>query len=367
MNQNRNPFPTVEDANCKPKSGFIFPVPSFCNKNHNSKCIQHYKAINGKEGLHKCPFGFVTNIRTINSRLETITCLNIKGVSERSEIRKNTKEDELLTRLTAPQYEEVMRSFSQVSGLINFAQNAQKEYESNKRSIRSAKSVIDDTLHELRKLNNQLKKQAFLLNKEVEKGKYDFEKITNYSKNVLATSQLVSVRLNAYDFTLNPEIIDSQTKTPTVIYKKFEKAKHCLSLFANEKNIIIVFKGNSKSLDAVFEIFELLPFILLENAIKYSLAGSEIICSFYDDGSRLKGISIQNIGPKPTAKEIEFLTEKGVRSENVVGKIDGTGIGLYIVKLICDFHEYSLKIETKGPSKISNNIEYASFNVIIEK
>ena len=117
---------------------------------------------------------------------------------------------------------------------------------------------------------------------------------------------------------------------------------------ANEKSINIKFinskknflvKGDKEKLNVLFKN-------ILDNAIKYSLPNTEISFEVnLKNGKVLIVIHDQGIGiPK---KDITRITERFYRSDNGKKlKIEGTGIGLSIVKHIINQHEGELRISS---------------------
>jgi two-component system phosphate regulon sensor histidine kinase PhoR len=126
-----------------------------------------------------------------------------------------------------------------------------------------------------------------------------------------------------------------------------EVISNCAEL-ANEKNINVKFinskkdflvKGDKEKLIALFKN-------ILDNAIKYSLTNTEISFEVKSkNGKVLIVIEDQGIGiPK---KDILRITERFYRSDNGKKlKIEGTGIGLSIVKHIINQHEGELRISS---------------------
>jgi len=126
-----------------------------------------------------------------------------------------------------------------------------------------------------------------------------------------------------------------------------EVISNCEEL-ANEKNINVKFinskkdflvKGDKEKLIVLFKN-------ILDNAIKYSLTNTEINFEVKSkNGKVLIVIEDQGIGiPK---KDILRITERFYRSDNGKKlKIEGTGIGLSIVKHIINQHEGELRISS---------------------
>jgi len=142
-----------------------------------------------------------------------------------------------------------------------------------------------------------------------------------------------------------------------------EVISNCTEL-ANEKSINIKFinskkdsivKGDKEKLTVLFKN-------ILDNAIKYSSPNTEISFEANSkNGKVLIAISDQGIGiPK---KDILRITERFYRSDNGKKlKIEGTGIGLSIVKHIINQHEGELRISSIEGKGSEFTVELNEFN-----
>jgi len=121
-------------------------------------------------------------------------------------------------------------------------------------------------------------------------------------------------------------------------YSELANEKKINIKFINSKKDFIV-KGDKEKLSVLFKN-------ILDNSIKYSLPSTEIICEMNSkNGKVLIMIEDQGIGiPK---KDILRITERFYRSDNGKKlKIEGTGIGLSIVKHIINQHEGEIRISS---------------------
>jgi len=142
-----------------------------------------------------------------------------------------------------------------------------------------------------------------------------------------------------------------------------EVISNCTEL-ANEKSINIKFinskknflvKGDKEKLTVLFKN-------ILDNAIKYSSPNTEISFEANSkNGKVLIAIHDQGIGiPK---KDILRITERFYRSDNGKKlKIEGTGIGLSIVKHIINQHEGELRISSIEGKGSEFTVELNEFN-----
>jgi two-component system, OmpR family, sensor kinase len=96
--------------------------------------------------------------------------------------------------------------------------------------------------------------------------------------------------------------------------------------------------GDSKLL---FQMFS----NLLSNAIKYSSSGALVeISARLDNGQIL--VSCKDRGIGIPAKDLDQLFERYYRGSNVSG-IVGTGVGLYLVKMVVDVHAGEITVDSK--------------------
>lgn len=114
-----------------------------------------------------------------------------------------------------------------------------------------------------------------------------------------------------------------------------------------------------------YGIVNALANIMLDNAIKYSPVGGEILCEFqYDtDGSLI--ISMENSGPYVSPDEVSTLFQCGIRGKNAsIANVRGNGYGLNFLDLIVRAHNGSVEIDTEYTGTL-NGIKYGQFKVTV--
>lgn len=354
-----NLYPHFDYSNNKIKDGLTEKCFLFCSRNFNSKCIKHYEQIKGKTGFHTCPYGFTSYI----GENYNFSSLLIENHFNSKISKRNTNKKDCKTSHSVESFNNLIKFFNDINSNINAKQHIIREYDKNSEVFSTKKETLDDTLHELRKLNNILKKQAYTLKSDLERHNIIVPEVLLRSKNILSTTQLITARLNAYDFTLNPELIELTPKTNISIYKKFDKAKQCLEVVTTENNTPIIFKGSSKCQFECYNIIDLLPFIIFENALKFNIENSEICCEFIEFESKLSKVIISNKAKLPEKTDLDKLKQKHFRGSNSES-IKGSGKGLYIANLICDFNNFNLEIETEN-ERIEGDSKIGTFKVII--
>ena len=348
------PFFDKEKKLC---NGSLIKSFPFCKKNYQRGiCKEFYNGLfeNNKDGFYICPYGLTACIKTTNNKKNIFT--SIKDVDTYS--HKNKK-------FISEKTYNVSLSKEQINILIN--NSLSEEYLIKKNN--EDKTTTDTMLHELRKLNAQIKEHCdslfagYLEKRDVytllpEEYFRLFERI----KTLYVISTMINTRYSLYSYEQNSETITQGTPIKTNVYKKFDKCRWILKNY-QKKNVFIDFLGQSYKGIMAYPLFEMIPFLLLENAIKYSPEEKKIVVSFLFTGHSLS-IKIESYGPCCSNEEIDHLIDKGFRGENARKKADGTGIGLYFVNVLCKIHNIKINFESKSDNKfVVQGITYSPFVV----
>lgn len=118
------------------------------------------------------------------------------------------------------------------------------------------------------------------------------------------------------------------------------------ALLENKKiNVVSPPKPILVALDVTY--FRMVIENLINNAAKYSHDGAQITVSFaVDDGNFL--MRVQDTGIGIDASDFDTLFEAFTRIDNEFSfSVSGTGIGLYIEKMIVDLHEGTIDVESE--------------------
>lgn len=238
----------------------------------------------------------------------------------------------------------------------------QERCDSEKAEKNRVMSILDSTMHEVRSLTSQLTTQAADLAKKLYGGEFESQVTTIHH-----ISEMVTARLAYTDLQLNPVAISRQTKVPAGFYKKFEKARYVLGQSARAKKIEVIFNGNSYGTIDVLQAFELIPFIVLDNAIKYSKVEDSIIVNFSETQNEICA-EVLSIGPMIRSGEEDKLFNKNFRGHYAEKlAVYGAGLGLYIARNIADLHS-GVTIKAYGSQKQKftlNDVPYSDFRVVV--
>lgn len=176
-------------------------------------------------------------------------------------------------------------------------------------------------------------KQKELLNNAINEN----NRLHKLVDNVLIANQIENNNLSIQKENLNlSELLESTVKR--YFSEQLEKKNISLNIEAN-----IFYSGDKELLPSIF-------INLIENAIKYSFENISIEVLLKNINNK-PFLEIKDQGCGIYDKEKETVFQKFFRSGNEnTRKTKGTGIGLFIVKSICDLHQVQIKIINNQPT-----------------
>jgi light-regulated signal transduction histidine kinase (bacteriophytochrome) len=335
--------PYFDLATEKINDGEVYTSHKFCSKELSEKCRSFYKAIDGP-GFYTCPFGyttFATNFGLANKIL--YTSLLVQSNYDKKKLKARGEEKNKF------QLDEITR-------LIGIYEQLSKRTKSSEEDSAYATSLIRDVFHEVRRLSRDISSQSMELVKRFK----DDEKAAAKLDTTLATLQLLSIRVDSYELYKNPGAITSATQPNIAIYKKFDKARFILASQAKAKKVNINFINQSHFSINGYEIFDLLPYVILDNAVKYSAKKQDV--DVYFDSTE-KTVTIKNLGPQISKEDLPSIFKHGYRAKNAKA-FEGSGLGLYLAKQIADLHRIKVYTDSKENSDFTlDGIPYSEFSI----
>lgn len=162
----------------------------------------------------------------------------------------------------------------------------------------------------------------------------DFDNLRIRLGNVTAAQTMLKIRTDLIDFQENTSVTLNEIDVP--IYRRVDKVVRCFTPLANSGGIRIAISGSSFSSVHGPDIFEIIPYILIDNALKYSPRNEEVGV-FVGDRDGSTQMTIRSLGPVVEAEEIGRVFDNGFRGRNAVksGK-PGSGIGLFLARNLLD-------------------------------
>jgi hypothetical protein len=212
-----------------------------------------------------------------------------------------------------------------------------------------------DPFHEFVKWANEINYYAERLIR-----KDEFESSSENLKSLYKTSVMLKDSLDTAALYVNPESAAFGRKRDTDVYSMVHKISLVLSHAKSNKNRIKVnFMGRVQNRHKLFESFKVIPLSLIQNAIKYRKC-NDVEIVFDERGDKLD-FSVVSYGDLITDEEIELIFQRGYRTKKAQHmKVDGTGLGLYALKVVADVHDFEVKVSssllTNEQRKIAKNI-----------
>lgn len=125
-------------------------------------------------------------------------------------------------------------------------------------------------------------------------------------------------------------------------------AQKALSLKAQEKEVRIKnsFMENCPLVTADYKALRQVFINLLDNAVKYSYPGQEVLCSLRRLDKFLQ-VTIQDRGPGIAGRDREKIFQRFYRIEDESRPVKGLGLGLSIVKEIVLSHQGRVEVESQ--------------------
>ncbi len=241
-------IPVWNEESGQLEGGCFSSVPDVCYKQKKKTCKKHYERIKDSKGFHECPAG----LSSYNSGESIYSGVRISGYYTKNKIKNSN------SFLPAIPPNVILESVANSKSIERelFESEVQAEFD---------KDLVDFCLHEVRKYNLIIKRSSeeYLTAKNT--SSLNYEKLM---KTVFASSSSITNRLNMYDFESNPKIITASTPFQASVFQKFQKASHCLEIYARDAEVrISPFKGQLHTNIDMFPIFDFVPHVILENAI----------------------------------------------------------------------------------------------------
>lgn len=358
-------FPHRKESDEMPSDGYLYKVPSFCKRNCRLRqCQDFYDSFDKNDELRPCPYGFGVYRHILAEEVVFFCGLNIEKFTSLRDIRKRLSASDWLPRMP---YQNFLSSIDPIVEQAESFSQREKAVRQGEKDLLQDQQLLNDTLHEVRKLNAQIKASVEQLSTAMS-GLDCTKEIEDIRRNLEANSNLLSLRLNTYDMIVNPDTAINGVTAPIPVFKKFEKMYKCLYALRKKNNIEVKMYCSTRD-ESTFvfrgkDNLELGLFIIVENAMKYSLEKRIIEIEFEEYSTKLI-VRCKNWGLKLKDDELSKITQRGYRGKMVVSKADiqGSGLGLYLLTQICDENGVDLQFRVGEERYSYDGWQYSPFIV----
>jgi len=226
-----------------------------------------------------------------------------------------------------------------------------------------AESDLSLLIHDLRQLSTAIYHQAEEARHLIpSKGKNGFTQLSNDERkqlnakihNIIASQTMLKIRTDVLDLEGDPSNAPISKTVP--IYKRLYKVRRCFDPISRSKKVVIDMSGSSYGTSVGPRAFEIVPYVLLDNAVKYSRPGDNININAADREDKIV-FSVESLGPIIRDDEFDRIFQKGFRGQFArQSSTPGSGIGLYLARQIVDAYSGSITVESVKRSGRALNI-----------
>lgn len=320
------PLPIVDlDSIALPSDGYFLATPKCCSEHFasDSRCKDHYAQLRTlSSGTFKqCPYGLCSMAFDFKGRKCAITAFipfpRLGGIAEREIAKK------------LPDYKVAQTKIADMPQIVTDHLTAIHQSEQKLLEMYSV------AVHEIRKLNRTVKQNAERLCRR--NGIMDLNTAPPEAVKIWKAAEMMSSQFGIIEVLADEALLTLPVSHRCNIHQLIVK---CVRIYDNEggPRIDIVSPPISESdITACEKTFPSLLTTVIENAIKYSTNGTRVIITIRPEPEIYK-VSVENqTSFNPEIDDRVF--HKGFRSRNARKEVEeGTGMGLYIAKLIADQH-----------------------------
>ena len=228
------------------------------------------------------------------------------------------------------------------------------------------RTLIRENIHEIRGINSGLYNTAYELHALLEGTSQSNVAPPRIAQSVVRWSELLRGRIDFMEFIANPTGL-VRKKEEIAVYKKFDKVQRCFRVTANQRGISLSMQGSSTATVIGPPIFDIVPYLLLDNAIKYSPDGMAIsvICN---ESLHTIFCKVTSTGPRIKDEEMAGIFSSAVRGENASKTgAGGSGFGLAVLDRIVRTVFGGTISVSQTPSPVSlNSVPYAQVSFEIQ-
>lgn len=331
------PYPAVDlHAIGVPHDGFQIVTAELCRRafGKQHQCSEHYQRLfDSPELIGKpiqCPHGFCSFVVATNTQHLAITGIvaypRLGGDAERSAAKRH------------PTHKVTLESMAHAAETLFTLEQRLGDIE------QEAVSSHAMALHEIRKLNRTVKQTAERLCRR--ENANSPELASKELVQIWKSAEIMSQQFDIIEMLANESLTELPLKSIIEVYRIFDKcARIYNSVDGNPRVALRASPGFTGRIRACDKTFPIIPTVLIENALKYGKAGSNIDVHIFPVRNECVIEVSNSADPNPLLNNTVF--EKGKRA--TMGK-EGSGHGLYLAQLVAGQHGSTIVLDVKARS-----------------
>lgn len=270
-----------------------------------------------KSGWHRCPLGYQTYcvLDALGRKLV------FPGILDASQPSPNRKFPQHLLRFSRSQVEQYAMSH------LNIVESIREQRDAEFRNL----------THDLRAISNEIYHGTLSSRDALDRlSLIDSSSVQNKIDLIVNAQSMMSIRLDIIDY--ESGLTSGRPPEYFSVYPKVHKVIKCFEGKLRARGMSYEIEG--RSWQNVFDpsIFEIVPFVIVENALKYAPTGSKIAIRFEEKDNQVL-IRFESLGPRIKDSEKERIFGRNYRGESVKDlPHPGSGVGLFAAKTIVESH-----------------------------
>ncbi|WP_159108074.1 ATP-binding protein, partial [Novosphingobium sp. MBES04] len=318
-----------------PSGGSLFPPPPGTTAERQ---LTFYQTC--KNGWQLCPMGYAVycfnlvperNVRLAIFGLKIIGYSKAQGKLEGLSIKTNRSDVE------------------------NYAKKSVSTIEAVESRLQT---IVSSGVHEFRNVNKDLYNTAYALESDLSNS-YNIQcSHREAAKSIVELSEMMKSRSDIFDVITNPSI--AQIKDQNVhVYRAFDRARKSMMSSSMSRKLRLEMSGSSNSRAKAVQMFDVVPYIILQNAAKYSPDNNNIEINIEEFENNIVART-SSLGPVLLDDELVQVFSPGFRGKRAQDfESQGSGMGLFVVKRLIDFCDGAqIKLAQGGPSVFFHDREF---------
>ena len=281
---------------------------------------EHAHLLSAGHGWTCCPSGYAAYVSSLSSDeevwlvvygLKVVGVSSIRGREGALSVRMEKDDVEAYTKRTA---------------------------EALRQSKEKLNMVMRTNIHEVRSINTDIYNAVYHLKENIQENRYFSDQDSNILRNIEELSKILKTRTDVLDVVSNPALLQA-ARSSIPIYRAFDRVVRSLRPTALSKGVRLNLGGASIGRIDGIALFDVIPYLMIQNAIKYAPKETNAEIIFSENAGRVSA-HLSSVGPAVEEGEIDRIFISGFRGQNARRLTsEGAGLGMHLLKTMVELHD----------------------------
>ena len=198
--------------------------------------------------------------------------------------------------------------------------------------------VMRSNIHEVRSINADIYNAVYRLKEDLQEFGYNQDRDFKTVRNIEELSKILKTRTDVLDVVSNPALLQA-ARSAIPIYRAFDRVIRSLKPTASAQSVRLNLTGSSTGRVNGISLFDVIPYLMIQNAIKYAPKGSSVQINFEEDSNRVS-VNLTSVGPSMEDDEVARIFIPGFRGRYAQQVTpEGTGFGMNLLRTLVEMHD----------------------------